>query len=108
MNIELDRRVFIGWHFNKYYAKDADKEFLYEMFEDKNEFISYEVQHSWVAWQASANREGYKFVPVGLIERCISHIGIASCHPANSLEDDRKMDADIDALEKAMIGACDE
>lgn len=69
MSIEKERGLFIDWHFNKYYAKDADKEFLYEMFGGKNEFVSYEVQHSWVSWQASANREGYKLVPLEPTEK---------------------------------------
>ena len=63
---------------------------------------------AFLAWHEVVNRQGYKLVPVDLIERCISHIGIASCHPANSLHDDQQMESDIDALEKAMIGACDE
>lgn len=62
------------------------------------------IQDCWYSWQSSASREGYKLVPVELIERCISHIGIASCHPANNMDDDIQMSNDIDALEKVITG----
>ena len=99
MNLEREREIFIDWHFNKYYAKDADKEFLYEMFEDKNEFVSYEVQHSWDAWLASASREGYKMVPIN----CTNNMAHAA----------KEVDGRLSAFKYsdvwgAMLGAVDE
>jgi hypothetical protein len=68
INLVKERELFEAWHFNKYYTKDADKDFLYEIFEseldDNIKYISYEVDHSWQAWLASSQREGFKFVPV--------------------------------------------
>lgn len=73
---------------------------------DKTKLCHYKsakVQMAWLSWQASVNRKGHKLVPVELIERCISHIVIASCHPRTTDDDEMKMSDDIDALEKAMI-----
>jgi len=49
--------------------------------------------------------EGFVLVPLGVIERCISHIAIAQCHPENTREDDKVMDGDISILEKVLIEA---
>ena len=93
MNIEEQRKAFDRWVLSH---------------PDNLDLTAYEENIMFDAWLASANRDGYKLVPIELIERCISHIGIASCHPANNLQDDQQMELDIDALEKAMIGACDD
>lgn len=91
----------------------TEREMFEEWIENEDPFVGnddnpdciWAKKYMWNAWQASAQREGYKLVPVDLIERCISHIGIASCHPANNSEDDIQMTNDIDSLEKAMMGA---
>lgn len=55
-----EQERFEAWHFKKYYVQDADKSILYESYQGKGKikYISHEVQHSWVAWQAAQQKEG--------------------------------------------------
>ncbi len=58
------------------------------------------TQSAWLAWQASANREGYKLVPVEPTERMLDS--------AYSSISDNLHYADLENIYKAMIGAVDE
>ena len=62
----------------------------------------------WNSWQASTQRQGCKLVPVDVLERAISHISIAMCHPNNTRNEEDIMHNDMVIIEKAMIGAVDE
>ena len=79
MDIQKEREEFEAWHFKKYYAQDADKSFLYERFENKNEYVSYIVQHSWDAWQAAKSQEQSKLKMILCdehLEKCESKNGV--------------------------------
>lgn len=61
-----------------------------------------------LALTLSTQRQGYKLVPVEVLERAISHISIAMCHPNNTRNEEDIMHNDMVIIEKAMIGAVDE
>lgn len=104
MDVQKEREAFEKWHFNKYYVETADKSTLYDFFDSKPEYVSYEIQHSWVAWQAAkaSVAEGFVLVPYDVADRCMSHISIAMCHPSNSNSENKVMQMDLDMLESAI------
>lgn len=75
---------------------------------DNLDLTSYEENIMFDAWKASAQRQGYKLVPVEVLERTIGHISIAMCHPNNTRNEEDIMNNDMVIIEKAMIGAVDE
>lgn len=66
------------------------------------------VAGAWVAWQASANREGFVLVPTDLVGRCISHITVAECHPHTKGDEITQMNVDMGLLEVALNGDINE
>ena len=52
-----ERELFEYWHNKEYYDK-------LEWDSSKSEYKDYIDEVMWQTWQASANREGYKLVPV--------------------------------------------
>lgn len=52
-----ERELFEEWHYKEY----SDN---LEWCESKKEYKDYIDEAMWQAWQASANRQGYKLVPV--------------------------------------------
>lgn len=52
-----ERELFEAWHYKEY----ADK---MEWDSKKEEYKDYIDEVMWQTWQASANREGFKLVPV--------------------------------------------
>ena len=77
-----EKELFEQWH-NKEYADKLEWD------KNKNEYIDYIDEAMWQAWQESANREGYKLVPVDKLNRIIADT----------------TDIDTYADLKAMIGA---
>lgn len=78
---------------------------------DKDEnglYISITTFMSFEAWCVSIERQGYKLVPVDVLERAISHISIAACHHNNTRNEEDIMHNDMVIIEEAMIGAVDE
>ena len=64
-----------------------------------------DVDFMFSAWQASANREGYKFVPVEPTQKMISAgMGVFSF----PLDNGRFSDCELIFSYREMIGACDE
>lgn len=70
-----------------------------------NQYMDHQTNGAWLSWQASAQRQGYKLVPVDVLERAISHISIAMCHPNNTRNEEDIMNNDMVIIEEAMIGA---
>lgn len=64
MNIEEQRKAFESWFESRYYAHFMQFALDLDLYVDKH------TQTCWEAWLASANREGYKLVPVELIKSC--------------------------------------
>ena len=95
MNLDNERKAFLyelnghGYHF-----KNTDWHEDWERFEDE------QLNMVWEMWLASANREGYKLVPVEPTERMLDS--------AYSSISDNLHYADLENIYKAMIGACDE
>lgn len=68
MSVEKERKAFESQNFIKrllgYSKYDEDRnEYVYFRFEDYAIRDTCELNTAWKAWQASANREGYKLAP---------------------------------------------
>lgn len=94
MNLENERKAFNEqlkvtnktlYEFSKDFTDDDSKESLC-------------LQWAWTAWISSANREGYKLVPVEPDQQMI-YAGESAEH---------KGCISVAVVYKAMIGACDE
>ena len=70
MNLERERELYNEWHFNTWKKNCAnqdsigDAKKLYDRVYSHSHTMA-EYERGFMAWQASANREGYKLVPVG-------------------------------------------
>lgn len=94
MSIEKERKAFEDW---------ASKETKWDLYwsENINQYMDHQTNAAWFAWQASANREGYKLAPVEPCEKTLNEIkekhwdmrGVQLCR------------SDYNDLYKAMIGA---
>ena len=90
MTIEEERELFDKWYGKK----------------PRGWFEAVRYNTAWRAWQASANREGYKLVPVETLEESLSWASIAKWDSPS-----KESDLEIEKHEKiieAMIGACDD
>ena len=93
--MKTERELFLyeldghGYHF-----KNTDWHEDWERFEDE------QLNTVWEMWLASANREGYKLVPVEPTERMLDS--------AYSSISDNLHYADLENIYTAMIGACDD
>lgn len=64
-----ERELFLDWHFNDWKSNNANAdsmEFSKKLYDRvySHDNTSYVRELEFKAWQASANREGYKLVPV--------------------------------------------
>ena len=90
MNLNNERKAFEEW------IKKEDP----FMGNDDNQDCIWAKKYMWKAWLASANREGYKLVPLEPTERMLDS--------AYSSISDNLHYADLENIYTAMIGACDE
>lgn len=90
MNLDNERKAFEEW------IKNEDP-FIGN---DDNPDCIWAKKYMWKAWLASANREGYKLVPLEPTERMLDS--------AYSSISDNLHYADLENIYTAMIGACDE
>ena len=92
MNLDNERKAYLyelnghGYHF-----KNTDWHEDWERFEDE------QLNMVWEMWLASANREGYKLVPLEATQEMVDAVY------NSTLASD-----DLEGIYKAMIGACDE
>ena len=80
MNIEEERELFDKWYGKK----------------PRGWFEAVKYNTAWRAWLASANREGYKLVPLEATQEMVDAVY------NSTLASD-----DLEGIYKAMIGACD-
>ena len=96
MSIEKERKAFEEW---------ASKETKWDLYwsENINQYMDHQTNAAWFAWQASANREGYKLVHVEASKACLSNLGdvIFDNFGTTTTEVDRC----AEKAYKAMIGA---
>ena len=95
MNLDNERKAFEDW---------AKKETCWDLYwsENINQYMDHQTNGAWLSWQASANREGYKLVPVETLEESLSWASIAKWDSPS-----KEMDLEIEKHEKiieAMIG----
>ena len=112
MNIEEQRKAFEEFYKTKILTKDYEIEMIDQLTEFHVDTGLYEyvrMQTAWETWIASANREGYKLVPlqpsnetIVAIERVVENQLEASAIDADPFR------LDGENIYKAMIGACDD
>lgn len=114
MSIEKERKAFESQNFIKrllgYSKYDEDRnEYVYFRFEDYAIRDTCELNTAWKAWQASANREGYKLVSIQPDNKTIVSIErmVENQIEASGINQDL-FRLDGENIYKAMIGACDE
>ena len=101
MNLDNERKAFEEYYIANYHDGDIHPhKKLLEWCEDSESYINSTIDNLWDMWLASANREGYKLVPVEPTERMLDS--------AYSSISDNLHYADLENIYKAMIGACDD
>lgn len=101
MNVDKERKAFEEW---------CQREYLFTPeFNNKRNIYKVAREHSmWLAWQASANREGYKLVPVEptkTMQQAAFDVYEVCNYKSYGLNSGTGV---RDMIYKAMIGACDE
>ena len=105
MNLDNERKAFEEYYIANYHDGDIHPhKKLLEWCEDSESYINSTIDNLWDMWLASANREGYKLVPVEPTDIEIEsikekHWSMRGCQLCKS---------DYIDLYKAMIGACDD
>ena len=105
MNLENERKAFEEYYIANYHDGDIHPhKKLLEWCEDSESYINSTIDNLWDMWLASANRQGYKLVPVEPADIEIEsikekHWDMRGCQLCKS---------DYIDLYKAMIGACDD
>lgn len=99
MSIEKERKAFESYYIANHHDGDIHPNQQLLEWSKKGEFyFASSVNDLWDMWQASANREGYKLVPVEPTEKMI-YAGESAEH---------KGCISVAVVYKAMIGACDD
>ena len=98
MNLDNERKAFEEHYIANYHDGDIHPhKKLLEWCEDSESYINSTIDNLWDMWLASANREGYKFVPLEATQEMVDAVY------NSTLASD-----DLEGIYKAMIGACDE
>lgn len=101
MNIKEQRKAFEEYYIANHHDGDIHpNQQLLEWSENGEFYFATSVNDLWDMWHVSANRQGYKLVPVEPTERMLDS--------AYSSISDNLHYADLENIYKAMIGACDE
>ena len=101
MNLDNERKAFEEYYIANYHDGDIHpNQQLLEWSENGEFYFATSVNDLWDMWLASANRQGYKLVPVEPTERMLDS--------AYSSISDNLHYADLENIYTAMIGACDE
>jgi hypothetical protein len=90
VSIEKERELFELWCIK-------DDEFCIHRYAGSDDYSDDYTQCAWMAWQASANRQGYKLVPVVDTD--------AMWSAGRAVIEDNGYSADASDVYKAMIGA---
>ena len=96
-----ERKAFEEYYIANYHDGDIHPhKKLLEWCEDSESYINSTIDNLWDMWLSSANREGYKLVPVEPTKRMLDS--------AYSSISDNLHYADLENIYTAMIGACDD
>ena len=101
--MKTEREFFEDWLKKEY-------PMIHQWYSDGLEEWKTKVEYMFVAWQASAQREGYKLVPVDLVDEIEDKIwdNLSSNHTITNQEGDGFIpveDIDLGGIYKAMIEA---
>lgn len=100
MNHDNERKAFEEYYIANYHDGDIHPhKKLLEWCEDSESYINSTIDNLWDIWLASANREGYKLVPLEPTERMLDS--------AYSSISDNLHYADLENIYTAMINSCD-
>lgn len=114
MNLENERKAFDIWHLKQFKyinddLNDDEAEHLYQrVYSHESQDLIRQMEFN--AWLSSANREGYKLVPVDGLNKILSisdKIDEVLCG-INDSDNIQQLLISIDDEIKAMIGACDD
>ena len=95
MNHNNERKAFEGYYIANYHDGDIHPhKKLLEWCEDSESYINSTIDNLWDMWLASANREGYKLVPLEATQEMVDAV-YNSTLPSDDLEN----------IYTAMIGA---
>ena len=97
MNIDNERKAFEVWFESRYDAHFMQFALDLDLYVDKH------TQTCWEAWLSSANREGYKLVPVEPKFETMQEMNVAIIENISETPKYR-----MQQVYKAMIGACDD
>ena len=98
MNHNNERKAFEGYYIANYHDGDIHPhKKLLEWCEDSESYINSTIDNLWDMWLASANREGYKLVPLEATQEMVDAVY------NSTLASD-----DLENIYTAMIGACDD
>lgn len=107
MNLDNERKAFEEYYIANYHDGDIHpNQQLLEWSENGEFYFATSVNDLWDMWLASANRQGYKLVPVETLEESLSWASIAKWDSPS-----KESDLEIEKHEKiieTMIGACDD
>lgn len=99
-----ERELFETWYLQHYYTRNGLKPDgdIFKKYHDGDgwTYLYDPVFSAWVVWQASANREGFKLVPVEASELMLDE-GLNCEHEIDNF-------VVIDEIYKAMIGSVNE
>ena len=96
MNLENERKAFEVWFESRYDAHFMQFALDLDLYVDKH------TQTCWEAWLASANRQGYKLVPLEPKFETMQEMNVAIIENISETPKYR-----MQQVYKAMIGACD-
>ena len=97
MNLDNERKAFEEHYIANYHDGDIHPhKKLLEWCEDSESYINSTIDNLWDMWLASANRQGYKLVPLEATQEMVDAVY------NSTLASD-----DLEGIYKAMIGACD-
>ena len=98
MNLDKERKAFEGYYIANYHDGDIHpNQQLLEWSESGEFYFATSVNDLWDMWLASANRQGYKLVPLEATQEMVDAVY------NSTLASD-----DLEGIYKAMIGACDD
>ena len=102
MNLDNERKTFDDWHFLDWKLNNAEAdtvEFAKALYDRvyMYDHTSCVREIEFKAWLASANRQGYKLVPLEATQEMVDAVY------NSTLASD-----DLEGIYKAMIGACDD
>ena len=98
MNHDNERKAFEEYYIANYHDGDIHpNQQLLEWSESGEFYFATSVNDLWDMWLASANRQGYKLVPLEATQEMVDAVY------NSTLASD-----DLEGIYKAMIGACDD